>query len=265
MPQPGPPLLPFSSPCLPGVLLGRSKRFFIHCLVNGRETLAHTNNSGSMLGLIRPGCPILLTEAPGKKRKLPYTLEMILPDPSAASFPFKAAPGPACSPSAHDFLPGLWVGVNTLTPNRLLRAAFTAGRLPWAAGYTNIRPEATRSDSRLDALLTGPGLPPLWVECKNVTLVEDETAAFPDAVSIRGQKHLRALTDIVRSGERAALLFCVQRPDARCFGPADYIDPVYADLLDEALRAGVEAHPHQTLARPDGIDLGPELPLAPRP
>ncbi len=238
-------LLPFPPGCVVGVLQRRFKRFLVEFLLDGRLCLAHTNNSGSMLGLVRPGTPVLVSPAPGPGRKLPYTLELVgLP-----------GTGQTAAPD--------WVGVNTMTPNRLLRAAFTAGRLPWAAGYTHFQAEAKRGQSRLDALLNGPGLPPLWVECKNVTLVEDDVAAFPDAVSERAQKHVREMTDIVASGERAAFFYCVQRPDGRCFGPADYIDPRYAELFYQSLDAGVEAHPHHAPISLRGVDLGAELPLAP--
>ncbi len=116
---------------------------------------------------------------------------------------------------------GFWAGVNTSVPNRMIEAAFLARRLGFAKGYTAIRREVRRGESRLDALLTGPSLPPLWVECKNVTLVEDGMACFPDAATVRGQKHLRELMDIVSSGERGAMFYLVQRPDGRCFGPID--------------------------------------------
>lgn len=237
-----PPLLPFPPGCREAVLVRRYKRFLADCLGDGGPFTAHTNNSGTMLGLTRPGSPVLVSPAANPGRKLPFTLELV------------GLPGAA--PDS-----GLWVGVNTLTPNRLLRAAFEAGRLPWAAGYTSFQPEARRGQSRLDALLTGPGLPPLWVECKNVTLVEDEVAAFPDAVSERAQKHAREMTDIVRSGERAVFFYCVQRPDGRCFAPADYIDPVYADLYEKARQAGVESRPHRALISESGIDLGEAMPL----
>lgn len=243
-----PPLLPFPPGSVVGVLQRRVKRFIIEFRLDGRDCLAHSNNSGSMLGLTRPGNPILVSPAASAGRKLPFTLEMVgLPERDADG----AIPG-RC----------LWVGVNTLTPNRLLRAAFAAGRLPWAVGYTTYKAEAKRGQSRLDALLTGPGLPPLWVECKNVTLVEDGVAAFPDAVTERGQKHVREMTDIVRGGERAAFFYCVQRGDARCFGPADYVDPAYAALFYQGMAEGVEAYPHLAPAGKGGIDLGSCLPLA---
>ncbi len=239
-----PPLLPFPANCREAAFVRRFKRFFVECEDGGERFLAHTNNSGAMLGLTRPGSPVLLSPAANPARALPYTLECV------------ALPGSAPAARA-------WVGVNTLTPNRLLRAAFHAGLLPWAQGYTRFQPEARRGESRLDALLTGPGLPPLWVECKNVTLVEDEVAAFPDAVSERAQKHLREMTAVVRSGERGAFFYCVQRPDGACFGPADYVDPAYADLYFQALAAGVESRPHRVLVSGRGLDLGEPLPLVP--
>ena len=147
----------------------------------------------------------------------------------------------------------------------MLEAAFHARRLPFAQGYTSLVREAKRGQSRLDGLLTAPGLPPLWVECKNVTMVEDDAACFPDAASERGQKHLRELMDIVVSGERAAMFYLVQRPDGACFAPADFIDPAYASLFYEALHAGVEMYPFRALVSPAGIDLGSPLPVRPEP
>ncbi len=273
-------LLPFPPGCFRATLVQRVKRFSIAFAGREGDGWAHTNNSGAMLGLARAGTALWLSPAPGLGRKLPYTLELVgLPgqggDPRETAPPeaFGALPGaPGCSArpqagpegSRGAYSPSvMWVGVNTLTPNRLLRAAFAAGRLPWAAGYTHMQPEARCGQSRLDALLTGPGLPPLWVECKNVTLVEDGVAAFPDAVTERGQKHVREMMAIVASGERAAFFYCVQRKDARCFGPADYIDPAYAALFYEGLCAGVEVYPHLVPVSPRGIGLGALLPLAP--
>jgi sugar fermentation stimulation protein A len=158
------------------------------------------------------------------------------------------------------------VGVNTQTPNRLLEAAFRAGLLPAAQGYTHLAREATTGASRLDALLTPPagsGLPPLFVECKNVTLVQEDEARFPDAATERGRKHLAELTRLVHEGARAALFFLVQRPDGNCFAPAESIDPDYAQALAVALAAGVEAWIWRARITEAGISLAECLPLAP--
>jgi sugar fermentation stimulation protein A len=157
---------------------------------------------------------------------------------------------------------GFWVGVNTLTPNRILKRAWELGALPDAADYASIRPETVIGGSRLDACFEGPA-GRLWVEAKNVTLVEEDVAYFPDAVTQRGQKHLLELMDLARKGERAACFYLIQRPDAQCFGPADFVDPDFARLYRSALEKGVEVWPYQAIVSPSGIELGKKLSLQP--
>ncbi|THB69426.1 MAG: DNA/RNA nuclease SfsA [Desulfovibrio sp.] len=220
-------------------LVARDNRFVVTARTEKGLLQAHCNNSGSMLGLLKPDSEILLSLASNPKRKLPYTLEAV-----------------------HCF--GGWVGVNTQTPNVMIAAAFHAGLLPGAGDYATFQREVKRKHSRFDGLLTGDSAPPLWIEAKNVTLVEDDIAAFPDAVTKRGQKHLLELMDIVDSGERAAMFFLVQRPDGKCFGPAEYVDPEFARLFWQAVDTGVEVWPFRAEVSPEGIGLGPRLPLAPR-
>lgn len=276
--QPGPataaPLLPLPPHCIVAAFVARRKRFSVLLQHQGADLWVHSNNSGSMLGLCLPGAPVLASPASNPDRKLKYTQECVWLAHRAVPELVESAhesgshePGPhehgAHESGAPSPASGFWVGVNTSTPNRMLEAAFHAGRLPFAQGYTTLVREAKRGQSRLDGLLTAPDLPPLWVECKNVTMVEDNAACFPDAASERGQKHLRELMDIVACGERAAMFYLVQRPDGECFAPADFIDPAYAALFYEALSAGVEMYPFRALVCPAGIDLGPTLPVRP--
>ena len=266
---PGPstaaPLLPLPAHCIVAAFVARRKRFSVLLQHQGADLWVHSNNSGSMLGLCLPGAPVLASPASNPDRKLKYTQECVWLARRAVPELVENTHGSGAYESgAHSPASGFWVGVNTSTPNRMLEAAFHARRLPFAQGYTTIVREAKRGQSRLDGLLTAPGLPPLWVECKNVTMVEDNAACFPDAASERGQKHLRELMDIVACGERAAMFYLVQRPDGECFAPADFIDPAYATLFYEALSAGVEMYPFRALVSPAGIDLGPMLPVRPQ-
>lgn len=227
-------MLPYPEGMVAASFVERRKRFTVFGrLPDGSSVAAHTNNTGSMAGLLRPGQDMLLSPADNPARKLKWTLEAV---------------------RVH----GDWVGVNTATPNRMLRRAWETGALPELRGYDAYRAEARYGDSRLDALLTGePG--ELWVECKNVTLVEDCVAAFPDAVTERGQKHLRELMGLARAGVRVALFFLVQRTDGQCFGPADYVDPTYAELFYEAMAAGVEMWPCVARVDESGIALDRRL------
>jgi sugar fermentation stimulation protein A len=91
--------------------------------------------------------------------------------------------------------------------------------------------------------------------------VEEGVALFPDAVSVRGTKHLRELAAMVGQGCRAVIFFCVQRNDAREVRPADQIDPVYGNTLREVMARGVEALAYEARVSLDGIVLDRVLPV----
>jgi sugar fermentation stimulation protein A len=157
-------------PLLPGRLVRRYQRFFADVVLeDGRAETVHCPNSGSMLGLCAVGAPVLVSDSGDPARKLRMTLERV-------------RAGRA------------WVGVNTMLPNRIVREAVEAGRLPELAGYAEVRPEVKFGErSRIDLRLAGPDRPACWVEVKNVTLRAGRAARFPDAVTERGLKHLREL------------------------------------------------------------------------
>ncbi len=230
--------VPFAGPVRTARFLGRRARFLMDLEdASGRFT-AHTNNTGTMLGLLRPGCEVLVSVSAAPGRKYPCTVEAL----------------------RHD---GFWVGVNTAAPTRVLRAAWERGLLPGGEGYDRMRTEPAFEGGRLDALFTGPA-GELYVETKNVTLVEEDTAQFPDAPTERGRKHLGELARLARmgGGVRAALFLAVQRPDGACFGPAWAVDPQYGEDLLAAMEAGVEVWPLVVDVSPDGLRLGRMLPLA---
>ncbi|GAU09420.1 sugar fermentation stimulation protein [Desulfoplanes formicivorans] len=226
-------LLPFSPQCRTARFVQREKRFRVEARLDGRQVWAHTNNSGSMLGLLRPDMEILLSPAANPARKLPYTLELVSPW-------------------------GEWIGVNTLTPNRLLKKVWEQGLIAELRQYVTYKAEARVGHSRLDARLDGPK-GTFWIEAKNVTLVEDGVACFPDAVTLRGQKHLEELILLAGQGARVGCFYLVQRPDGECFGPADFIDPEFARLFYLAVQAGVEMLPFEARVSPRGIGLGKRL------
>ncbi len=132
----------------------------------------------------------------------------------------------------------------------------TNGVVPELGGYQDLRCEVPYGDrSRVDILLSD-GDERCYVEVKNVTLVDDEGRyAFPDAVTVRGQKHLRELTTMVAAGHRAAMLFVIQRSDGDTFVPADNIDPDYGEALRLAAGSGVEVLAYRAGVDPEGITL----------
>lgn len=233
------PLIFYPEGCRRAIFIRRYKRFTVEAMLDGEIVGVHTNNTGSMIGLLREGQEIFISPALNPERKLKWTLEAVLPF-------------------------GQMIGVNTAVPNKMLQFAFEAGVLPEATGYTALKREAKVGNSRLDGLFSDDSgeLPMLWVECKNVTLVEDDVACFPDAQTERGRKHLTELMDLATKGDRVALFFFVQRDDGNCFGPADFIDPEYAELFYKALDAGVECWAYEAVLSEAGIGIGRKLPLA---
>jgi len=227
----------FSSPLIPGTLLKRYKRFLADVRLDD-DTLvtAHCTNTGRMLGCSAPGSRIYLSDQSGKGRKLEFTWEIIRVGTSL-------------------------VGINTLAANRLTREGIEGGVIRELQGYEHLRAEVpTRPGTRLDFLLESP-TEHCYVEVKNVTLMIDHVAAFPDAVSERGTKHLKELIRLRRKGHRAVLMFVIQRGRCRSIRPADEIDPEYGRWLRRAVKAGVEIYSYSSQVTTRAISLKDAVPL----
>ena len=230
----------FPSPLVPATLIRRYKRFLADIrLEDGREVTAHCANPGSMLGLAEPGSRIWVEPNDDPKKKLKFGWRLV------------EHPG------------GHFTGVDTALPNRMLRAALEARAVPALAGYATVRPEQRYgANSRIDFLLSAPGLPDAYVEVKSVTLSRQPgLAEFPDSVTARGAKHLGELAEVARQGHRAVLVYLVQRTDAAQVTIARDIDPAYGAACDAARAAGVEVLAHGCAITPEAVTLGPVLPV----
>ncbi|MFD0982386.1 DNA/RNA nuclease SfsA [Tropicimonas aquimaris] len=235
----------FQTPLVPARLLRRYKRFLADAVLEdtGEQVVAHCPNPGSMMGLQDDGMRIWLepNDDPRKKLKFGWRLAEL--------------------PCGH------WAGIDTAVPNRVVREALEARAIPALAAYSQVRPEVRYGEgSRVDFLLSEHGLPDAWVEVKNVHLRRtDDWAEFPDSVTARGAKHLRELSRMVASGDRAVMLYLVQRTDCARFRLAGDLDPAYAAAFDAARAAGVEAICHGTVIDRTGVGIGEPLPVDARP
>ncbi len=100
-----------------------------------------------------------------------------------------------------------------------------------------------------------------YIEIKNCSMAIDRCAMFPDAVTVRGTKHLEELIKLQEQGYGATIFFLVQRTDADYFTPAKQIDPCYSDTLVKAKEAGVLLLAYQADVRPEGISVKRALPI----
>lgn len=220
-----------------GTLIKRYKRFLADLkLDNGKFIIAHCPNSGSLKSCNIPGNRVVTSINDNPKRKLRYTWEQIQVD-------------------------GHWVGINTQYPNKLVSEGIKRGVIKELQDYVNLKTEVKIGiNSRIDLMLDGPQ-GRCYIEVKNVTLVENNKAMFPDAVTKRGQKHLIELSKIIQTEQRAVLLFVVQREDGHSVTPADEIDPEFGKILRQVAQKGVEVIAYQASVRPEEILIVKRIPV----
>lgn len=231
----------FPTPLVPARLVRRYNRFLADAVLeDGTEVTAHCPNPGSMMGLKDPGLRIWLEPNDDPKRKLKWGWRVV------------ELPG------------GHYSGIDTAVPNRVVKEALNARAIPELAAYGTVRPEVPYGTrSRVDFLLSEPGLPDAYVEVKNVHLRRDsDWAEFPDSVTTRGARHLGDLAAMVAEGHRAVMLYLVQRTDCARLKMAADLDPGYAAAFGSAAKAGVDMLCYGTHVTPEEVTLADRLPIA---
>lgn len=231
----------FSPALQAAILIKRYKRFLADVLTPDGETLTlHCPNTGAMTGCATPGDTVWYSTSPNLKRKYPHTWELTQTQQ------------------------GAWICVNTLRANALVKEALLAQTLPPFTGYSALKSEVKygAEGSRIDVMLQAEDRRNCYIEVKSVTLAEQRNGFFPDAVTLRGQKHLRELMGVAANGERAVILFAVLHSAVEHFSPARHIDEQYAQLLNDAHRQGVEILAYKAELSAKNMTLRFPLPFA---
>lgn len=219
-----------------GHFVARDNRFRVTARVGEHRVEAHLPNPGRLGELLVPQCRVLLVRRPDGRRKTGYDLSLVDMD-------------------------GRWVSVDARLPNQLVEEALVAGRLAPLAGYPTVRREVSFGRSRLDFLLQASGRRPCLVEVKSVTLVVDGLGCFPDAVTLRGRRHVQELAAAIAAGYRAVVIFVVQREDALGLRAYDESDPDFARALRDAVRLGVEPYAYACHVAPGHVEISHRLPV----
>ncbi|BDH47064.1 sugar fermentation stimulation protein A [Salmonella enterica subsp. enterica serovar Choleraesuis] len=230
----------FSPALQPATLIARYKRFLADVRTpDGTLLTLHCPNTGAMTGCGTPGDQVWYSTSTNPKRKYAHTWELT------------------------ETQDGALICVNTLRANQLVKEAIAGEIIPPLRGYSGLRSEVKygAEGSRIDLLLQADDRVNCYIEVKSVTLCEQGGGFFPDAVTARGQKHLRELMSVVREGQRAVLLFAVMHSKITAVSPARHIDPVYSQLLNEAHLLGVEIMAWQPHILPSGMTLIKPLPV----
>ncbi len=224
----------------PATLITRYKRFLADVITpDGREITLHCANTGAMTGCATPGDTVWYSTSDNAKRKYAHSWELT-------------------ETQQHH-----WICVNTLRANQLVREAITQDRIPELSGYSKLTSEVKydAENSRIDLMLQAENQPDCYIEVKSVTLLHQGQGYFPDAVTLRGQKHLRELQSMAEQGQRAVLFFAVLHSGIESVSAAHHIDPRYSDLLKHVQNNGVEVMCYGAALSAEGIRLTERLPL----
>ncbi|WP_196138736.1 DNA/RNA nuclease SfsA [Aliikangiella sp. G2MR2-5] len=231
----------FSQPLEDVTLIKRYKRFLADVSRDKGEIFTvHCPNTGSMKNCWGEGWKAWILDSENPKRKYRYTWVMT------------------------ENQQGQKIGINTHLANQLAVEALEAGKIEQFADFQSLRREVRygEENSKIDILLKDVNGSKIFIEVKSVTLLEsDSIGYFPDAVSERGQKHLRELIGCVEQGHRAALLFVVQHEGIKKVAAAEHIDEKYTRLLKEAAERGVEILAYAVKMSPSKFEIDCELPV----
>ncbi|PTX59109.1 sugar fermentation stimulation protein A [Melghirimyces profundicolus] len=215
-----------------GIFLERPNRFQAVVELEGEREIVHVPNTGRMDEMLFPGTPVLLEKSENPKRKHPYSLKFVNKN-------------------------GHWICIHSALANRVFEDAVRSGEIDWAEG--ELKREVTFGGSRVDFRVEGK--PPTLVEVKCVTYEEDGVAMFPDAPTVRGQKHVDELIRAVEEGYRAAIVFVAFMDFVHRFTPHDKIDPVLGEKLRFARDRGVLLKAYACRLGWEEIRLDRELPI----
>ena len=225
----------FKKKLISGELIKRYKRFFVDVKIDNKTVTAHCPNTGSMMGLLEKGNKVWLSKSDNPKRKLKYTLQVIESN-------------------------GSKVGVNTHLTNKIALDAIYKSKIQKFKNYNFVKQEINfGNNTRFDLLLIKKNKK-IFIEVKNVTLSRQKgIAEFPDAITLRGQKHIQELLKAKKQGYNIYLLFVIQRDDCNELKIAKDIDPKYCELLTKAVKKNLNILCYDCKFSTKGIKLNRKI------
>lgn len=194
-----------------GSFLSRPNRFIAHVIIDGQEEICHVKNTGRCRELLTEGVAVWCQRFDNPNRKTKFDLIAVQKGSRL-------------------------INMDSQAPNAAAKEWLLCGGL---GDIEDLRPETFYKDSRFDFSFRKDGTL-CFLEVKGVTLEMDGVCAFPDAPTQRGTRHLQGLTEAVKEGCRAYVLFVIQMADVACLHPNDATDPAFGQALREAAAAGVE-------------------------
>ena len=210
--------------------LSRPNRFIAKVLLSGKEETVHVNNTGRCRELLETGNTVYLEKSSNPDRKTKYDLIAVEKKREGKS--------------------PLLVNMDSQIPNAV--AAEWIPRSGLFSSEATVLREVRFGASRFD-LYIEDGSRRAFMEVKGVTLEEGGKAAFPDAPTERGVKHIRELCRAIDEGYEAYILFVVQMKEITSFSSNDITHKAFGDALRIAAEKGVKILAYDCKVKPDSL------------
>ncbi|MHA2097626.1 MAG: DNA/RNA nuclease SfsA [Candidatus Kariarchaeaceae archaeon] len=189
--------------------VSRPNRFIINVSYKSKIIRCHIPNPGRMGELLTDGATVLITFNNNKDRKTAASVIGVMSGSEVIQL--------------QSNLVAKW-----------LPQDFKENLVPGLTGWHVDKQEYTMGSYRFDFVLRNPTGDLVITEIKSTTRVKNMVACFPDGVSSRATKHLNALIEMAKNGEKVMIIFVVQRR-ADYFWPCESVDPKFAETFQKAL------------------------------
>ncbi|MBQ4630560.1 MAG: DNA/RNA nuclease SfsA [Clostridia bacterium] len=195
-----------------GIFISRPNRFISLVEIDGKEEICHVKNTGRCKEILKEGTKVLLQEFDSPKRKTKFDL-------------ISAYKGNEL------------INIDSQAPNKLF--AEWAKKTAFFGKDAMFKAEKKYGNSRFDFYIEADSKK-IFVEVKGVTLETDGVAAFPDAPTERGVKHINELCKAVDDGFEAYIFFVIQMKNIKKLIPNRKTHPEFGKALEAASEKGVK-------------------------
>ena len=216
-----------------GAFIRRLNRFLAEIYVEEKRVLAHLHDSGRLKELLVEGAEVIAVKGEKSvRRKSSCTLYFVKRG--------------RC-----------WFTVNSSLPNRLFHLYLLEFYPPH-----RVKAEVQLGKKRVDFAIFDPeGAPEEFIEVKGVNLMKNGVFLFPDAPTLRGRLHVKALTQAVQRGRKAKLVFIAGSPCARHIALHEEMDPDFARAVRDAVSEGVVVEGYAIDIKLPGVRLKKRIPV----
>lgn len=217
------------------VFIRRPNRFQAYVVYNEEEIMVHVPNTGRCKEILLPGTTVLLREELNPNRKTKYDL--------IAGYKGEKL-----------------INIDSHIPNKVVDEALKQKKIKGLEDFNLIEREKTFGSSRFDFRLTNiHNGKEYYLEIKGVTLEVNGKTMFPDAPTERGARHLRELSDAVKSGKGAGVLFLIQLENVEYFTPYDEMDSAFGEALRNSYRSGIDVFAYDCKVTNNSITLNKSI------